>query len=139
MKDLIDSGIYGNGINYHVEMLRFCLMSIIQHELDEMKKIWTTHHIREVRNSECPPDQPNVLYSLPEQFGVRNCRFPINMKDDEVCNAFIEQPSIIDCTDHSHKLARLLMYESALELPTRGTEAKNRFVTLIQNIEVMLD
>ena len=105
-------------------MLRFCLMSIIQHELDEMKKIWTTHHIREVRNSECPPDQPNVLYSLPEQFGGRNCSFPINMKDVEVCNAFIEQPSITDYTDHSHKLARLLMYESALELPTRGTEAK---------------
>ena len=38
-KDLIDSGIYDNSINYHVEMLRFCFMPIIQHELDEMKKI----------------------------------------------------------------------------------------------------
>ena len=38
-EDLSDSGIYDNSINYHVEMLRFCFMSIIQYELDEMKKI----------------------------------------------------------------------------------------------------
>ena len=54
-KGLIDSGIYDNSINYHVEMLRFYFISIIQHELDEMKKIWNTYYIREVRNSESPP------------------------------------------------------------------------------------
>ena len=137
-KDLIDFGIYDNSINYHVEMLRFCFMSIIQHELDEMKKIWNTHYIREVRNSESPPGRPNVLYSLPERSGGRNCSFSINMNDAEVCNAFVEQPSITGCTDHSHELARLIMHESALELPTSAAEAKNLFVTLIQNIEVLL-
>ena len=30
-KDLIDPEIYNNSINYHVEMLRFWFMSIIQH------------------------------------------------------------------------------------------------------------
>ena len=137
-KDLIDSDIYDNSINYHVEMLRFCFMSIIQHELDEMKKIWNTHYIREVRNSESPPGRPNVLYFLPERSGGRNCSFPINMNDVEVCNAFVEQPSITGCTDHSHELARLIMHENALELPKSATEARNQFVTLIQNIEVKL-
>ena len=54
-------------------------MSIIQHELDEMKKIWDTHYIREVRKSESPPGWPNILYFLPERSGGRNCSFPINM------------------------------------------------------------
>ena len=127
-KDLIDSGIYDNSINYHVEKLRFYFMSFIQHELDEMKKIWNIHYIRkEVRKSESPLGQS----------GGRNTSFPINMIDVEVCNAFVEQPSITGCTNHSHELERLIMHESALELPTSVTEAKNLFVTLIQNIEVM--
>ena len=34
--------------------------------------------------------------------------------------------------------ARLIMYENALEPPKSATEARNLFVTLIQNIEAML-
>ena len=117
-------------------MPRFCFMSIIQDELHEMKKIWNTHYTREVRNSENPPGRPNVLYFLPERSGGGNS--PINMNVVEVCNAFVEQPSITGCTDHSHELARLIMHENALELPKSATEARNLFVTLIQNIEAML-
>ena len=60
------------------------------------------------------------------------------MNDVEVCNAFVEQPSITGCTYRAHELARLIMHESALELPTSAAEAKSLFVTLTQNIEVML-
>ena len=137
-KDVIDSGIYDNSVNYHVEMLRFCFMSIIQNELDEMKKIWNTHYIKKMRNSESPPGQPYVLYPLPERLGGRNCSFPINMNDVEVFNAFVSQPSTTGCTYCSHELARLIMHESALELQTSAAKAKNLFVTFIQNIEVML-
>ena len=87
-------------------------MSIIQHELDEMKKIWNTHYIREVRNSESPPGQPIVLYFLPEQSGGRNCSFSININDVEVCNAFVDQASITGYTYHSHELARFIMHKS---------------------------
>ena len=86
-------------------------MSIIQHGQDGMKKIWDTHYIREVRNSESSPGRPNVLYSLPEQSGGRNCSFLININDVEVCNAFVEQLSITGCTYCSHKLARLIMHK----------------------------
>ena len=134
-KDLIDSDIYDNSINYHVKMLRFCFVSIIQHELDEMKTIWNT---QEVRNSESPPGRPNVLYSLPERSSGRNCSFPINMNDVEVYDAFVDQPSITGCTYRSHELARLIIHESALELPTSVAEVKNLLVTVIQNTEVML-
>ena len=114
-KDLIDSGIYDNSITYHVEMVRFCFMSIMQHELNEMRKIWNTHYRREVRNSESPPGWPNVLYFLPEQSGGRNCSFSINMKDAEVCNAFVEQSSITSCADHSHSQNVLLKQKIFLQ------------------------
>ena len=74
-KDLIDSNVYDNSINYHVEIMRFCFMFIIQQELDEMKSLWNTHYIREVRNSECPPGRPNVLYFMPT---IRRKKFQIS-------------------------------------------------------------
>ena len=77
-KDLIDSNVYDKNINYHVEIIGFCFMFILQQELDEMKPMWNTHYIREERNSECPPGRPNVLYFIPEQLGGRSFRFPVN-------------------------------------------------------------
>ena len=91
-----------------------------------------------MRNFEIPPGRPNVLYSLPKLSGGRNCSFPVIMNNNEVCNAFVEQPSITGCTDHSHELARLIMHEKGLELLTSTAEAKNLFVSLIGNIEVIL-
>ena len=38
-KDLINSNVYDNSINYHVEIMRSCFMFIIQQELDEMKSM----------------------------------------------------------------------------------------------------
>ena len=38
-KDLINSNVYDNSINYHVEIMRPCFMFIIQQELDEMKSM----------------------------------------------------------------------------------------------------
>ena len=87
-----------------------------------------------MRNCESPPGRPNVWYSLPEWQGGRNCSFPINVNDVEVCKAFVEQPSRTGCTDRSHELAKLIMHGSALELPASAAKAKNLFVILIQNI-----
>ena len=59
----------------------------------------------------------------------------MNYVDD--CNAFFDQPSITDCTDLFHELARLLMHESVLVLQTNTAETIKIFVILIQNIEVI--
>ena len=61
--------------------MRFSFMFIIHQELDEMKSMWNTHYIREVRNSECPLGRPNVLYFMPDQSGGRSFRFPGNELD----------------------------------------------------------
>ena len=45
-KDLIDSNIY-DSINYHVQIMRFCFMFIIQQELGKIKSMWNTHYVKE--------------------------------------------------------------------------------------------
>ena len=115
--------------------MRFCFMFIMQQELDEMKSMWSTHYIREVRNSECPPGRPNVLYFMPEQSGRRSFRFPVNKMDVNACHPFCELPDVNGCTNKTHELVRLIMREEELEFPSNATEAKNLFISIIRNIE----
>ena len=130
LKDLID-----NSINYHVEIMRFCFMFIIQQELDEMKSMWNTHYIREVSNSEYPPGRPNFLYFMPEQSGGRSFRFPVNEMDVNACHPFCELPDVNGCTNETHELVSLIMREEELEFPSNATEAKILFISIIRNIE----
>ena len=116
--------------------MRFCFMFIIKQESDEMKSMWNNHYIREVRNSECPPGGPNVLYFMPEQSGGRSFRFPVNEMDKNAYHPFCELPHVIGCTNETHELVRWIMREEELEFPFNTTEAKNLFISIIRNIEV---
>ena len=113
-----------------------CFMFIIQKELDEMKSMWNTHYVRELRDSECPPGQPNVLYFMPEQPGGRSFRFPVSEMDINACHPFLELPDVNDCTDEMHELVRLIMREEELALPSNATEAKHGFISIIRNIDL---
>ena len=92
-------------------------------ELDEMNSMWNTHYIRKVRNSECPPGRPNILYFMLEQSGGKSFRFPVNEMDINSCHPFCELPDVNGCTNETHKLVRLMMREE-LEFPFNATEAK---------------
>ena len=134
-KDLIDSNVYDNSINHHVDFMRFCFMFIIQQKLDEIKSMWNTHYIREVRNFEWPPGRPNVLYFMPEQLGGRSFRFPVNEIDVNARHHFCELPYVNGCTNETHELVRLIIREEQLEFPSNATEAKNLFISIISKIE----
>ena len=123
-KSLIDSNIYS--INYHVEIMRFCFMLIMHQELDEMKWMWNTQCIGEVRNSKWPPGQLNILYFMPEESGRRSFRFPVNEIDINSCHPFCELPDVNNCTNETHELVRLIMREGELEFPSNATEAKKK-------------
>ena len=133
-RDVIGSIIYENNINYHVEIMLFCFMFIIQQELDEMKSMWNTHYIKEVRNSECPIDRPNILYFMSEQSGGRSFRFHVNEMHINPCHPFFELPDVNSYTNETQELVRL-MCEEELEFPCNATEAKNIFISIIRNIE----
>ena len=117
--------------------MRFCFMLIMHQELDEMKSMWNTHYIGEVRNSKWPPGQPNILYFMPEESGRRSFRFPVNEIDINSCHPFCELPDVNNCTNETHELVRLIMQEGELEFSSDGTEAKKKkkFISIIRNIE----
>ena len=73
-----------------------------------MKSMWNTHYIREVRNSECPPSRPNILYFMPDQSGG-SFRVPVNEMDINACRPFCELPDVNGCTNEVHELVRLIM------------------------------
>ena len=100
--------------------MRFCFMFIIQQELDEMKSMWNTHYIREVRISECPPGEPNVLYFIPEQSGGKSFRFAVNEMDINACHHFCELPDLIGWIIETHELVRLITGEEELEFPSNA-------------------
>eukprot|EP00111_Clytia_hemisphaerica_P011641 TCONS_00034212-protein len=80
-KDMIDDGLYDPSLNYHLQCARFCFTGVIQQELDEFRRIWNTHRIRHVNNSECPAGKPDLLYDLSARYGGRDCRFDILGQD----------------------------------------------------------
>ena len=55
-----------------------------------MRSMWNARYTREIRNSECPPGRPNILYFIPEQLGGRSVRFPVNEMDINTCYPFCE-------------------------------------------------
>ena len=76
-KDLCDEDVYDRSIPHQVECLRFCFTGILQEELDQTRELWNNHRIRNVRNSECPPGRPDVLYFTPQLHIGVDCKFPV--------------------------------------------------------------
>ena len=113
----------------------FCFMFLIQQELDEMKSMWNTHYIREVRNLKCHSGRPNVLYYIPDQSGGRSFRFPVNEMDIKACHPFCKLPDVNGCANETQELVRLIMRKEELEFPPKATEAKNLFISMLRNFK----
>ena len=112
--------MYVISINYHIEITRFCFMFILPQELDDMKSIWNTDYIREVRNSECPPGRPSV-----EQSGGRSFIFPVNEMDIKACHPFCYLPDVNGYTNETQELVRLIMCGEELEFSANATQGIN--------------
>ena len=64
-----------------------------------MKSMWNTHYITEVRDSECHPGRPNILYFMPEQSGGRSFRFLVNKMDVNACHPVYKLSDVNGCTN----------------------------------------
>ena len=49
-KDLVDRGVVDLEKELHKECLWFCFSGVLQSALDDMKKYWNTHYIRQSRH-----------------------------------------------------------------------------------------
>ena len=69
-EDLTDAGQFHVGHLRETDCLRFCYMSILRKDLNEVVRQWNTHRIRPSRGSLCPAGIPDILYLRPRQPAV---------------------------------------------------------------------
>lgn len=65
LDSLSESGAYNNNNIKQTDCLRFCIMNLIQQDLDEVRRYWNTHRIRPSVGARCPAGIPDRLYYLP--------------------------------------------------------------------------
>ena len=70
--------------------LRFCCISLLQVELNEIIGLWNSHRIRTVRNRECPSQRPLVIFDPPEGYGMEKS---LDLNNLMAVKAFSLEPS----------------------------------------------
>lgn len=77
-RDLQDTGVLDVSSPIHIECVRFCYISIVQHQLDMFKERWNSHRIRQQRQEVIAPMSiPDMMYYQPEIFGGLDYSFPL--------------------------------------------------------------
>lgn len=129
-----ESDLLDLSIAFHVELLRFCFIPLIQTELDETKRLWNNHYIRKTKNSESPPGRPNVLYFTPQLTGGEEHRVPLDSINFEIAGEFAREPLLFGCREETALFAHGIMQENNIDIPTCPSEAKDLLIFLIQLI-----
>lgn len=82
-KDLVDSGKVDLEIEIHNKCLWFCFSGVLESALNDMRKYWNTHYIRQSCHKTVA-GVPDTLYFLPENSGGTDCLilFPQEEIDD---------------------------------------------------------
>lgn len=82
-KDLVDSGKVDLEKEIHNKCLWFCFSAVLESALNDMRKYWNTHYIRQSCHKTVA-GVPDTLYFLPENSGGTDCLilFPQEEIDD---------------------------------------------------------
>lgn len=82
-KDLVDSGKVDLEKEIHNKCLWFCFSGVLESALNDMRKYWNTHYIRQSCHKTVA-GVPDTLYFLPENSGGTDCLilFPQEEIDD---------------------------------------------------------
>ncbi|KAL3866165.1 hypothetical protein ACJMK2_043527 [Sinanodonta woodiana] len=70
LKVLRDSGFF-SGYALDINLVQFCLMRLLQNELDDVMMVWNTHRIR-ANQTNSPADRPLSLHLLPDMENVED-------------------------------------------------------------------
>ena len=134
-KDMSAENIVDTSLTYHVEFLRFCFLGILQEELDETRRLWNNHFVRKSRNAECPGGRPDVLFYTPSLVGGRDCKSPFVEADVNLALPYCETPDLSDNSEDIVDFAAIIMNETNITMPRTPHQAKELFITLVQNFD----
>ena len=118
-------------LTYHVKWLRFCLLGILQEELDDTQSLWNNNFIRKSRNPECPGGLPDVLFCTLSLAGGRDCRSPFVEADVNFTLPYCEMPELFGSCDDIKDFAALIMNKTNITM--LRTPHHQLLITLLQN------
>ena len=134
-KDVRDFGLFDDSDPVQVDLIRFCFMAILRHELHKVVEMWNQHIIA---LSKCGKngsrERPDVMYFLPHLYEAEDC------KEDVDCNEVNEfydnsAMSVNDFSDEFEEFASSVMRELGLSQPNNVKEAFDLYINMLQKIE----
>jgi len=130
--DLESQNVYNRTIELHEEALWFTFSSIIQSDLDSVKELWNSHHIRK-SGHETISGIPDLLYILPERYGGSE-----NLQNVTVNDIEYVKENVLQETDNKNEYIEYFEYVVTpypLEMPRSTEEAVEFLPILIQTGE----
>ena len=68
--NLEKEGLYNGNLETHREVLLFCFLPVIQHQLNGLIIMWNRRHVR--HSSVGPAGKPDILFYLPTTVGFEH-------------------------------------------------------------------
>ena len=133
-KDMIAQNIFNASIVYHVDCLRFCIITLLQKDLDEMKNLWNNHYIRCQTNSECPSGRSNVIHYTSAQLGVPHGAKSVDVNDIMIAESSYKEHSLFGFSSVFPSFAIDIINENNLETPRNIIEPRRLYELLLSKI-----
>jgi hypothetical protein len=133
LKDLRDTGKF-NALNpIHIECVRFCLMDILQAELDRIAKHWNLHNIRPQKSvNELPSGKPDILFHVPKLLCGYEMGKRVDVNELNLCQEMYTSSKQKWCAEF-HELAYILKPD--LQIPCNANEGLKLYEELIRLYE----
>ena len=104
-EDMTNKGLLDAANPIIVECIRFCFMSIIREELQDVAIRWNQHILAPSRASVLPRGRPDVLYFAPELYDCVSCKKEI----DEMELAEFDVRAVADNSDEFLEFADIVL------------------------------
>ena len=134
-KDFCDEGSYDPTNDYQRMCLFFFFHGLLQTDLDDMKRMWNNHTIRNSREAESPGGKPDVLFYTTEATGGENKSAPLNERSFQVVKSLLKNSGDSVYSEEFLKLVAIVMNEDALNIPTSIRDTKLLYLKLVEEIE----
>ena len=130
-KDLRDGGLLNDDNYIQMQCLKFCFMPVLRAELQRVAQHWNLHKIRPSKNEDSPAGRPDVLYFIPEADGKSSYLSEVPEEEVEVAMDICCEEPEDDISESFRELARILMNENDLRMPTNAHEGANLYCALL--------
>ena len=127
-KDFYDEGSYDPTKYCQRMCLFFSFHGLLQTDLDDMKRMWNNHTIRNSREAESPGGKQDVLFYTSEATGGENKSVPLNERSFQVVKSLLKNSGESVYSEECLKLVAIVMNENALNVQ-QALETPNYFIS----------